>query len=675
MAKTYGTRICVWCGEEFEATHPRQKACKNEHYIPCPDCGVLVKVVDSSYAMYLKNGPKRCKSCAVKYSSQKRKLKSDGEKQAIQDKRKATNLQRYGVEYISQSPEIQNKVIQTNLEKYGVERPLQSTEIYDKMKDTLKTKYGVDNVSKLNSVKLKIQNSYTDKSKHSIQARRESTMQKRYGVKNIMQSFEGKQRFIRGMRLNHAVDYPQQSDAIRQKTIDSYLRNLGVSHPMQNTKVVEKSKDTLFNNYGVQHPMESVEIRNRQMQTCLSNYGVEYPMQCESIRNKAKTTCIQRYNSNSYTASKQSIENQIIDSSKIDVYMSFRSSPHDFITQHYSQEPTCKQIANDVGVTDTTVYDILIKNDCRNLATYHCSNMEHEVMNFLKSLIPDIRIIQHDRTLISPYELDIYLPQYNIAIECDPTYTHNSSFSTVWSDDILPYRYHQKKTELCEQVGVRLLHIFGYQWNNHRYIVESILRNLLHRTIERIYARTLEIKFVDNSESKDFLNSNHIQGYTSSSIRLGLYNRDDLISLMLFSKPRHTSGYMKSYDSDTYELTRFCTKCNLNCVGGASKLFKYFIQQYAPSRIVSFSDRSIMSGNLYKLLGFKFNAYVDPGYVWVNTVDDSYYTRVSCQKLNLPKLLNDPTIDIKNQTEKEIMESHGYARVYNSGLIKWIYNC
>lgn len=337
MSKTYGKRTCVWCGKEFEATHPRQKSCKADHYVPCPDCGIPVKVVDSSYAVYLKNGPKRCRSCAIKYSSQKRKLKSDEEKQAIQAKRIATNLQKYGVEYVSQSKKIQNKVIQTNLEKYGVERPLQSTEIYDKMKDTLKTRYGVDNVSKLDSVKSKIHASYTHESKHAIQTKRELTTYRRYGVRNIMQSVEGKQRFIRSMRLTHGVDYPQQSEAIRQKTMDSYLKNLGVSHPMQNVEVVEKSKDTLFNNYGVQHPMESEDIRNRQLQTCLLNYGVEYPMQCESIKDKAKTTCIQKYGSNSYTASKQSIENQIMDSSKIDMYMEFKSSPQDFIFQHYTK--------------------------------------------------------------------------------------------------------------------------------------------------------------------------------------------------------------------------------------------------------------------------------------------------------------------------------------------------
>ena len=34
---------------------------------------------------------------------------------------------------------------------------------------------------------------------------------------------------------------------------------------------------------------------------------------------------------------------------------------------------------------------------------------------------------------------------------------------------------------------------------------------------------------------------------------------------------------------------------------------------------------------------------------------------------------NDDAIDIENQSERQIMESHGYARVFDSGVIRWEY--
>ena len=76
---------------------------------------------------------------------------------------------------------------------------------------------------------------------------------------------------------------------------------------------------------------------------------------------------------------------------------------------------------------------------------------------------------------------------------------------------------------------------------------------------------------------------------------------------------------------------------------------------------------------MYEKLGFEFDSYSNPGYVWVDSSTDMYYNRVACQKKDLRKLFDDPTIDIENHSESEIMEEHGYVKVYNSGLIKWIW--
>jgi hypothetical protein len=52
------------------------------------------------------------------------------------DKVKATNLEKLGVEYPTQSKEVRDKVKSTNLEKLGVEYPSQSKEVKDKIKNT-----------------------------------------------------------------------------------------------------------------------------------------------------------------------------------------------------------------------------------------------------------------------------------------------------------------------------------------------------------------------------------------------------------------------------------------------------------------------------------------------------------------------------------------------------------
>jgi len=229
---------------------------------------------------------------------------------------------------------------------------------------------------------------------------------------------------------------------------------------------------------------------------------------------------------------------------------------------------------------------------------------------------------------------------------------------------------------LARDNGVFLFHIFGYEWVNKRNIIESMITNLLHKNNCRIGARNTYVCELSNSECNSFLLENHRQGSLVSRIRLGLRLKttDELVSVMTFGRLRGTMG--KSSDAtnkDVWELSRFCNKLYTTVSGAASKLFNYFIEHYDYDEIISFSDVAHTRGSLYKTLGFTYDHITSPGYVWVNSDDSIYYHRVSCQKRNLRKLLNDASIDIVNNTEADIMSSHGFGKVYDSGVCKWVY--
>ena len=66
---------------------------------------------------------------------------------------------------------------------------------------------------------------------------------------------------------------------------------------------------------------------------------------------------------------------------------------------------------------------------------------------------------------------------------------------------------------------------------------------------------------------------------------------------------RKTSRFDKNVD---WELMRYCNKLNTNIVGGASKLFSYFMNTSQPNSIVSYSDKRYFDGNLYQQLGFSY---------------------------------------------------------------------
>ena len=161
------------------------------------------------------------------------------------------------------------------------------------------------------------------------------------------------------------------------------------------------------------------------------------------------------------------------------------------------------------------------------------------------------------------------------------------------------------------------------------------------------------------------LNSNHIQGFVGSNVSYGLYYKNELVSIMTFGGLRKSLGYNPK--KGTYEMIRFCNKLNHNIVGGASKLFKHFIKINKPKEIISYSDNRYFDGSLYGKLGFEFIEETKPNYFYV--INHNRENRFKYRKDVLVKEGYDKSI-----TEKEIMKSRGYSRIWDCGNKKWLIN-
>lgn len=478
-------------------------------------------------------------------------------------------------------------------------------------------------------------------------------LQEQYGVTNVSQL-----QYVRDK-----ISESNSSPEVQHRRACTSLQNWGVDNPAKHPDIRAK----------MSAKMKTAEYLEGRKQTCLRLYDAESPMQNEEVKRKQRATNRRNHNMDGHPHTREDFMKMMTDPSKVDAYLAFRADPALFIKSNYTQAPIITQLERDLGVTNTPIYNILIAHDCRELLATTYSTMEDDIVNYLLSICPTLIIERNNRSIISPQEIDIYLPEYKLGIECNPVATHNSSFVDPWGSRPKHYKYHQNKSNAASDAGVFLFHVFGYEWNNKQDIIKSMLRNLLHQSSESIGARSCYVAEIDHNTCCKFLMDNHRQGATTALIRLGLYRKDtdELISVMTFSKPRHTMG--KSADACEYELTRFCSKLNTNVIGGASKLFKYFIQTYHPESISSFSDIAHTSGHLYETLGFSYASCTGPSYVWVDLYDNIYYHRVVCQKHNLRKLFKDETIDIDNCSERQIMESHKFARVYDCGVVKWIW--
>lgn len=310
---------------------------------------------------------------------------------------------------------------------------------------------------------------------------------------------------------------------------------------------------------------------------------------------------------------------------------------------------TCKKH----GAFYMTPANHLQGQQCPKCASSH-SKGEDDLFKFICSLINE-KVVQRDRETLNGTELDIIIPNRNIAFEYNGLH---------WHSELLKERnYHLIKTKECENKNIRLFHIFEDEWNTKRDILESMIKNLLGITENKIYARKCLIKEVNSKDALIFLENNHLQGRCNSTYRYGLYYDNELVSLMTFGKSRHFVGN-KKYE---WELLRFCNKQNTNVIGAASKLFKHFIETINPNSVVSYADRRWSNGNLYDKIGFtKYNESL-PNYYYI--IGNKRYYRFNFRKSILVKKYNCP----QDMSEHEFCLSQKWYRIYDCGCLcyKW----
>jgi len=288
------------------------------------------------------------------------------------------------------------------------------------------------------------------------------------------------------------------------------------------------------------------------------------------------------------------------------------------------------------------------------------SKAELEILDFIKSLGIN-NIEQSNREVLDGKEIDIYLPDYKLAIEYNGLY-HHSSFGRGLRNS-KPPTYHLHKFSLCRAAGISLIQVFEDEWVNpiKRPIWESVIRHKLGLTSEKIYARKCIVRVLSWPETELFLSENHLMGYDSAPIRLGLFLDNSLLACLTFAKPS-LSGGNKKYN---FNLSRFAVKRDTTIVGGFSKLLKHFLKLNPNKTLSTAADLRYSTGDVYTKNGFKLTHETRPNY---------WYWRASTKKVRLHrfgfrKQVLNRKLDYFNKslTEKQNMINHGWNIIYDAG--------
>ena len=589
------------------------------------------------------------------FCSSKCSLSSEIHKEKVRQ----TCIKKYGVDCVFKDKEVKKKIKDTRLDKYG---SMCSDEAVQKAKKTKLEKYGNEkyvNTEKIQQTKLE---RYGDSGYHNVEKMQQTKLE-RYGdsgYHNIEKMQQTKlERY--GDSGYHNIEQMKQTN----------LERYGVEYYSQLDEFDEKIYQTKLERYGDSgyHNIEQMK------QTNLERYGVEYAQNSDIIKEKIKCTNLKRYG-NEYAIGSDTVRQKIVETS-IDKYNDtnpYRGKLHRELIKKFPEligfsgnKYICKCLNINCDVCEKKQFELPspIFRRRKNQGIELCpilnpilvsdgtSDIENDIYLYIKSIYSG-KIIQNDRSILNGKEIDIYLPEMNLAIEFNGLYWH----SEVYKDKM----YHQEKTILCENKGIQLIHIWEDDWLDKKDIVKDIIQSKLGMN-DKIPARKCTIKEVSSKESKEFLEKYHIQGNVNASIRIGLYYDDSLVEIATFGKLRnilHSNG-----QENQYELYRLCSKSGYTVVGGVSKLLTYFIRKYQPKQIVSYANLDISNGNVYNSF-FKKISITSPGYYW--SKDGYKYHRSNFTKHILVKNGYD-----KNKTEEEIMHELGYYKVYDSGNIKYVW--
>jgi len=438
----------------------------------------------------------------------------------------------------------------------------------------------------------------------------------------------------------YGVSNPSLIPGVVQKREKTCVERYGVSHPQKLTEVKEKTKRTNVERYGVPAAMCLLDTQKKAKRTNVERYGVEFVQQNEQIREKTKQTNAHKYGRDYPTQTHIPIETY----SKLDDIGWLKD-------QHHTQRKALLQIATELGFCENTptnsgIMSKMMRKHGIDIRHYFQSSGERELCSFIASL--GVEMQTNCRTIIPPKEVDIYIPDFNLAIEYNGLYWHSEQQGKdKW--------YHHDKWSRCKKHEIQLIQIFEDEWIHRKDQVKSKLKSLLGKDSRPVtYARTCSIVSVSSKEKKQFFEDNHLQGNGPGTINIGLTSDDTLVACMSFIRQR-----------DCYYLNRYATSHRVP--GGFGKLLAYFQKNYNWTKIISFADLRWSDGNLYEKTGWKLDKIIPPDYSY--KVGSRRVHKFNFRRKYLGHKLEKY---VPALSERENCDNNGILRLWDCGKLRYV---
>lgn len=553
------------------------------------------------------------------------------------EKRKATNLVKYGVDNTFKSEAIKTKIKSVLIEKYGGDHPmhcesikkkaedtclrnhgvkyaLQNKEILAKTKETLFEKYGVEHSMQIDAVKEKVK----------------VTCLERYGFENSHQSPEVIAKTIKTNNERYGGNAPVCDVKVKDKIKTTNQEQYGGGAPLCSPEIKAKVNATNLERYGAENPFASEGIKKKIAEVNIERYGVAHPAQNPEIMKKIEATCLERYGFNSPLKSPVIAER---------AYQTAIDNGHILVLPNGLTLGNYLRKYNRTDLNFTSCSYVSKKFGFEQLQEYVEGNKTFGYTTSLEYAMAELLQIQPYKDVIKLLDQQWKKPDFkikeNLYVDIDGLYWH----STATKKDP---KYHFQKRLAYESNNLRLFQFRDIEIINKPDIVKSIINNQLEKNTT-IFARKCDLVSVPWLDAVSFLEHNHLQGQGSPATSFGLYYKNELSMLICCRQKK-----------DGIEISRLCTKNNYHVIGGFSRLLNAVKNIYNPRFIASWCDLRYANGKGYEKVGFK---KIRDVLSWAWTDHNFIYHRLRCRT----------NMDDRKLTEQEYAKELGWYRLYDAG--------
>lgn len=474
---------------------------------------------------------------------------------------------------------VRERVEKTCLEKYGYRNANQVPEVREKIKNTVEEKYG----GFLNASEI-------------IRSKTKKTKQEKYGDPN----FNNREKYKLTNLERFGAENVFSSDVFKEHLKELNLKKYGVEHYSKTNKYRQDWKQTILTKYGT---MENYyEIRK--------NIAIKNHVEKTGFRWK-KQEHIKNYDKLNRDGFLEFVKDGVFDIDSVSNFFNLSIS-HTFKYKRFFniREPS--------GVGRI--------------------RKQKEIFDKIQA---DNKIL-NDRIVLDGKELDIYLPDYNIAIEYNGLMFHSFGISEKEMFNNLHLEnsdIHLYKTEECEKLGIQLFHIF--EGENLNFWFTKINDKLgINNIIDfgNCYIKNC------NDFVNDFQNANYINKKLEDSFNLGLFLKnnidfnDELISVCSFN-----------YNGDNIIIKDFCNKINFSYKGVIKYFINYIKEKYNFNKIIFEANRRFWCKCDFDGTPLEFEKVKEP-----RCFTFKYYP-----------------FELFNFTE-QTPANEGYRKLYDAGYLKYV---